>query len=124
MTAAEEPSLSRGLAASLPGGGTLKVGDETRARTHFKSHETPPEMTSHLFPWLLLGALVIAALIRSLTSGGAKRRTRMARNDYRDVIAAAEYGDGEMGSRILQEFREPRPDNAFNLDIKELLEEE
>lgn len=53
-----------------------------------------------------------------------KRWTRMACNDYRDVISAAEYGNGEMGSRILRTFREQRPDNTVNLSIEELLREE
>jgi len=53
-----------------------------------------------------------------------KRWTRMACNDYRDVITAAEYGEGEMGARILRTFREQRPDNTINLSVEELLREE
>jgi hypothetical protein len=65
--------------------------------------------------------------VLSLSAGSfadLKRWTRMALNDYRDVITAAEYGDGEMGSRILRTFREQRPDNTINLSIEELLREE
>jgi ABC-type glycerol-3-phosphate transport system substrate-binding protein len=53
-----------------------------------------------------------------------KRWTRMASNDYRDVLTAAEHADSEMGVRILRTFRERRPDNSINLSWKDLLDED
>jgi hypothetical protein len=53
-----------------------------------------------------------------------KRWTRMAINDYRDVLTAAEHPDSEMGVRILRTFRERRPDNSFTFSVAELVEED
>ena len=53
-----------------------------------------------------------------------KRWIRMANNDYRDVLAAAEYGDGEAGAEILRTFRERRPDNSVGLNFEELMRED
>ena len=53
-----------------------------------------------------------------------KRWTRMASNDYRDVLSAAEYGNTPRGSEILRAFREPRPESSWNLSFKDLMEED
>ena len=53
-----------------------------------------------------------------------KRWIRMANNDYRDVLAAAEYSDGETGAEILRTFHERRPDNSVGLSFEDLMRED
>jgi hypothetical protein len=52
-----------------------------------------------------------------------KQWTRMAYNDYRDVLTAAEYSNTKMGSEILRTFRERRPDNSINISFRDLMQE-
>lgn len=53
-----------------------------------------------------------------------KRWTRMASNDYRDVLSAAEYSNSPRGSEILRAFREQRPDDSWNLSFRDLMQED
>ncbi len=53
-----------------------------------------------------------------------RRWTRMACGDYRDVLSAAEYSSTEMGSKVLRDFRERRPDNSNNISFKDLLQDD
>jgi len=53
-----------------------------------------------------------------------RRWIRWAKNEYRDVLAAAEYSDGKAGAEILRTFRERRPDNSVGLNFEELMRED
>lgn len=54
-----------------------------------------------------------------------KRWVKMANNDYRDVLSAAEYGGTEPGSEILREFHAWKPPgNSEELSFEDLMRED